>query len=165
MSFLVALELILAMEGGPSDDPRDPGGYTRHGISQTSHPDVNVGELSVSGAADIYRRQYWDRCKCDSLPGGIALLIFDSAVNLGPNWASRQLQRSLGVKTDGIIGPITIDAAIYSDRHDVIFRYTVDRLVRYASLETWGAYSRGWTRRAMFTMLLALELEKGDQQT
>ena len=43
----------------------------------------------------IYRRNYWDRCRCGDLPSGVDWAVFDWAVNSaepeGPQRLSRRL--------------------------------------------------------------------------
>ena len=48
-----------------------------------------------------------------------------------------------GVKTDGIIGPITLRAA--ADVSPV--EYSAMRLRFMTNLPTWGAFGKGWARR------------------
>jgi lysozyme family protein len=86
----------------------DSGGLTRWGISKRGHPDVDIANLTRDGAIDIYRRHYWNVVKGDLLPPPVALLVFDSGVNMGTRTAIQMLQRVLGVAEDGILGPETL---------------------------------------------------------
>lgn len=81
--FARCIEFVLAEEGGTVNDPHDPGGLTKYGISQRSYPDVDILRLTLDDATAIYRRDYWDKIRGDELPAGIDLLVFDSAVNQG----------------------------------------------------------------------------------
>src|SRR5689334_23219940 len=85
-------------------DPDDPGGTTKFGIDQRSHPHENIAELTEARAREIYFAD-WVRTKVEALPARIGELLFDIAQNGGPGavW----LQRALLVKDDGFIGPKT----------------------------------------------------------
>ncbi|MDX1611629.1 MAG: glycosyl hydrolase 108 family protein, partial [Candidatus Thermoplasmatota archaeon] len=93
------------------NDPDDPGGHTKYGISARAYPDVDIAELTREDAGEIYRKDYWDACHCNELAHGIDITVFDAAVNTGTKQATKFLQRALGVTADGIIGPLTLSAA------------------------------------------------------
>ena len=38
-------------------------------------------DLKVADVAPIYEKNYWGRCKCDSLPKSLDLCVFDFGVN------------------------------------------------------------------------------------
>jgi lysozyme family protein len=107
-----AIEFVLAQEGGYGDNPNDPGGETNFGISKKSYPNLDIKNLTVEQAREIYRRDFWEPCKCNDLPRAYAIAVFDSAVNQGVRVAIRLMQIGLGVTVDGIIGPKTIGAAV-----------------------------------------------------
>jgi lysozyme family protein len=56
-----ALAFTLRWEGGLSQDPDDPGGTTKYGISARAHPEVDVRNLTLEDAKEIYRKEYWER--------------------------------------------------------------------------------------------------------
>jgi lysozyme family protein len=147
MSFETAIPLILVHEGGLSDHPHDPGGLTKFGISQRAYPDLDIRNISVEQAKAIYKRDYWDRIKGDSLPEGISTLVFDSAVNQGVPRATKMMQRALSVDADGIIGPRTLAAASRANLRDFAVRFGVERAMHYASLPTFSIFGKGWLRR------------------
>jgi lysozyme family protein len=91
-------------------DPHDPGGTTKYGIDQRSHPNVDVANLTLEQAKDIYRTGEWMKCRCENLKPGFDLAVFDAAVNIGANKAIKLLQQAVGVKIDGFIGPQTVTA-------------------------------------------------------
>lgn len=92
-------------------DPSDPGGTTRYGIDQRSHPHVDVAHLDLAGALAIYHVDEWTAIHGDELPVDVALVTFDAAVNVGTEKAAQWLQAALGVVADGQIGPKTLAAA------------------------------------------------------
>lgn len=159
--FEFALSLVLKHEGGHVNDKRDPGGETNLGISDRRDgridgmadidgdrvPDVAIAKLTKVDAAVIYRRDYWDACNCDQLPAPVAVFLFDTAVNCGNRAAVRMLQRALGVKDDGVIGPVTIAKCKEKSPQAVAHWMADQRLAHYRALATFATYGKGWTRR------------------
>lgn len=106
-----AMDWILEAEGPDTNDPNDPGGYTRFGISKRAHPDVDVPNLTRGAAERIYRRDYWNPIQGESLPPVLAFVLFDAAVNQGVKRAVLLFQEALGVQKDGVVGPRTVASA------------------------------------------------------
>ena len=153
MSFRAALDQVLRHEGGYVHDPRDPGGETRYGISKRSYPAEDIKNLTLERAGEIYRRDFWDRCRCDEMPPAIRMHLFDAAVNSGPVRAIRWLQEAARVERDGVIGPITIREAWAADPVALVSRYNGLRLIYLSSLDGWRHYSKGWARRVATNLL------------
>lgn len=152
-----AVAVILAHEGGYVDHPSDPGGETNFGISKRAYPDVDIKALTRDGAAAIYRRDYWARCRCDEMPYGVALCVFDAAVNSGRSRAAKWLQSALGtVDVDGKIGPKTLAAVAAADERTLVEGMIDERLRFLRGLSTWQTFGRGWTRRVDETRAHAL---------
>jgi lysozyme family protein len=113
-----SLTFILAREGGFVNNAADPGGATNRGITLATAravfgADYSVAELRAitpTQAGAIYRPRYWDAASCGSLPGGVALTVFDASVMSGPETAKKMLQTAAGVTADGAVGPRTISA-------------------------------------------------------
>lgn len=152
MNFDRAFEHVVGVEGGYVNDPRDPGGETRYGISKRAYPNEDIRNLTLDRAKQIYWRDYWDACKCDSIPSPLNLYVFDAAVNQGISVAIRVLQGVLGLTQDGIIGPKTIAAASVAGSEKVAL-YLADRAMRYAKTANFDTYGRGWMKR-MFLMAM-----------
>ena len=110
-----SLEMILHHEGGYVNHPRDPGGETNLGVTKRVYEEFggekDMKDLTVEDVAPIYKKGYWDKCKCDSLPSGLDLVVFDFAVNAGPGRAAQFLQRIIGVEPDGGIGTSCISCS------------------------------------------------------
>jgi lysozyme family protein len=150
------------IEGGYVNDPRDPGGETNFGISKRSYPAVDIKGLTRDDAIAIYKRDYWDACKCDDLPPEVAVAMFDCAVNQGNGAAKRLLQRALKVKSDGIIGPKTIAAAKRANALELVMDFLSWRLKRYANTANATTYMRGWSKRVLYLLtFLTTEIEVG----
>lgn len=148
MNFDTAFDRTVGIEGGYVNDPNDPGGETKFGISKRSYPDVDIANLTRDQAKAIYLRDFWDRIHADQLADGVAFQAFDFAVNSGIETAVRKLQRAVGVADDGHWGPHTQAAAAAMSETDTIMRFVAERLDFWRSLSTWPTYGRGWAGRA-----------------
>lgn len=140
-----ALRWILEAEGGYVNDPHDPGGETKYGISKGAYPDVDIRALTEEQAANIYRTDYWDKVHADKLPAPLDLYTFDAAVLQGPRTAVRQLQRAVGAKADGIMGRAT-QAAAKKAGAEAGDRLLAIRAAYLAGLRK-KRYMVGWMRR------------------
>jgi lysozyme family protein len=155
--FETALLLVLRHEGGFVEHPRDPGGATNLGVTlQTlsrargyAVSTQDLRNLTVEEATEIYRRLYWNVIRADELPPGLDLALFDLAVNSGPSRAIMLLQKVLGLKADGLIGPITLEAARRTDPVEAIRHLTRERLGFLFRLPIWPVFGRGWRRRVL----------------
>lgn len=145
------LDWIIRAEGGLSADPNDRGGLTKYGISQTAYPDVDIEALTEADARLIYERDYWLHCRCADLPIGVDQVVLDGAVLMGVSAVSKQLQRALGVKVDGRIGPKTIMAAQKAG-DDIIPALMAERALYLAKAPTWKQHGRGWMLRTFQLM-------------
>lgn len=177
-----------AIEGGFSDHPHDPGGPTNHGLSlravslldadrrltpflkdrldKDDDGDVDVHDVKAwtrEDTIDFYRQEYWNKIRGAELPAQLAVVTFDSAVNEGVPTAIPHLQRALGVKVDGVIGPDTLAAADSATRmlfragnqRELIAEMTSRRLQRYRGLARAETFFRGWARRSVLVAIHA----------
>ena len=151
MNFDQAFDILLKHEGGFSDHAADPGGKTRFGITEAVAREVgyrgDMRELPLDLAKRIYKDRYWDAVRAEELPEAIRYVVFDAAVNSGPRQAIRWLQRAVGVRDDGVIGPITLSAVRATDPQALLRRILSARLRFMTDLPTWPAFGRGWARR------------------
>ncbi|CAB4199600.1 Protein of unknown function DUF847, partial [uncultured Caudovirales phage] len=104
--------VVIRLEGGQkiTNNPHDPGGLTKWGISQKAYPRLDIKALSEAQAFKIYEEDYWEPMRCESYSPAVALILFDAAVNQGVGGAIRMAQAVAGTLTDGILGPKTIAA-------------------------------------------------------
>lgn len=118
---------IVAREGGFVNDPDDPGGATKYGVtihtlrrlgldvSGDGHVDgTDVRRLTAAQAEEIYIDHYFRRPGLGALPEVLQASVFDMQVNAGAN-AVKILQRLVSdmgfpCVDDGAIGPETIRA-------------------------------------------------------
>lgn len=147
MNFDLAFERLISHEGGYVNDPRDPGGETKWGISKRAYPNLNISQLTREDARAIYRRDFWECISADRLPDGAAFQLFDFAVNSGIQTAIRYLQRAVGVADDGHWGPESQAAADATSESDLILLLNAERLDFMTRLSNWPAHGRGWARR------------------
>jgi len=119
---------IVAREGGFVDDPDDPGGATRHGVTigtlrrlgldLDGDGDVDAADvrrLTPEDAEAIFIEHYFRRPGIGGLPPALRASVFDMYVNAGANAVKilQRLLREMGhdVAVDGAIGPRTVAAA------------------------------------------------------
>jgi len=155
-NFLKAFSNLMGVEGGFTDNPKDDGNWTggkqgsgvlngtKYGIAASSYPHLDIPNLTVEQAQEVYYKDFWLTCKADKLPFPIANALFDCAVNSGVRTAVKLLQRACGVTEDGIIGPATIDAA---SKEDVLVAFMTARAMFYARLAKFELFGKGWMKR------------------
>jgi lysozyme family protein len=168
--FNVAMDFVLKSEGGYVNDPRDPGGETNLGVTDKQDGKIDglidvdgdgIGDVSVKGltidqAKIVYRRNYWDKVHGDELSPGRALILVDTAVNMGVSRAIKLAQRVSNLTEDGVFGPKTLAAAKTFD----IQAYANARLAIYQQLNGWPTYGKGWTNRVHDVATRAKEIEQ-----
>lgn len=158
---------IVAREGGYVDDPSDPGGATKHGVTigtmrrlgldLTGDGKVDaedVRRLTPDRAEAIFIEHYFDRPGIATLPSLLQPSVFDMFVNAGTN-AVKVLQyvlRDMGqdLAVDGRIGPRTRAAseAALSEAGDLLAdAYAIARRNYYYALADSRPASRKYARR------------------
>jgi lysozyme family protein len=147
--------VTLTQEGGFCNNPDDPGGATNFGITLAALQSArgcpataeDVRAMKRSEAVEIYRASYWLPARCGDMPAGVDLMVFDFGVNAGARTAVRALQRLLGVRDDGSVGPVTLAALGHADRKTLINAIAQARIAYYQSLPTWPSFANGWSSR------------------
>lgn len=141
------------VEGGHANDPDDPGGETYMGISKRYHPDVwakgQPGDIDI---LRTYHNSYWKPIRGRELPDKTATVVFDFAVNSGPDDAVRALQRALGFEgdeVDGKIGPKTMERVQVSDDETIAQKVMLERMRHFDSLpkNLKQKFGKGWVNR------------------
>lgn len=160
---------VLAHEGGYTRHRADRGNWTggrvgvgelkgtKYGIAANTYPDLDIENLTRDEAVAIYRRDFWQPTRCDDLPAVVRFQLLDAAVNHGIGRAKRLLQRAVGVREDGVIGPVTLAAVRALDPMDLLLRLCAVRIRFYADLPDFDTFGRGWTRRMADNLLYAAE--------
>lgn len=158
-------------EGGYVDNPKDPGGATNKGITQSVYDSYrrskglmarHVKLIEQSEVEAIYRLRYWNLINGDKLPVGVDYCVMDGAVNSGVSQAGKWLQRAINrqpsnrekIKDDGEIGPTTLDRA--DDYNPVVLidaicdeRLAFMKVVRHKRTREllWNTFGPGWLNR------------------
>lgn len=145
--FKTVFDRVIGAEGNYANDPNDPGGETKFGISKREYPNLIIKELTREDAFNIYKRDFWDIILADNLPSSVAYQLFDFAVNSGIRTAIRYFQRALGVADDGYFGPISAKAARQHSESDIIMNLNAERLDFMTRLSKWDSFGKGWARR------------------
>lgn len=116
----LAMHILLYYEGcgdRATCEANDPGGWTKFGIAQKFHPDVDVKNLSLPAATEIYRVEYWRRFLCDQMDSQLmAVQLFLAIVNMRQHSAVLNFQAALQrhnvlLPVDGAMGVHTVVAA------------------------------------------------------
>jgi lysozyme family protein len=155
VNFDLAIERVLGHEGGYVNDPRDPGGETKWGISKRSYPNLDIKNLTREYAISIYFRDFWAPLGAGQFHDGVAYQLLDFAVNSGIKTAIRGFQRALKVVDDGIFGPKSHAAAKAMTETDQIMLLLAERLEFMTNTKNWPDHGKGWARR------IALNLRYG----
>lgn len=161
-----SFQLLLKSEGGYVDHPSDPGGRTNLGVTQAvwenwigrSSNEKEMRSLTADMVEPLYKKKYWDACKCDELPNGLDYLVFDFAVNAGVGRSIKTLQTSVGATPDGAIGPKTIQAVMVCSKNQLIDKFSEEKLKFYQSLPTFATFGNGWTNRIAHVKTDALQM-------
>ena len=165
-NFDECLKMLLHHEGGYVNHPSDPGGETNLGVTKKVYQEwggtKDMKDLTVEDVAPIYKKNYWDRCKCDDLESGVDWVVFDWAVNSGTGRSAKAIQKICGATQDGAIGPKTLALIGKQDTQYVVEEFGKIRQDFYESLKTFDTFGKGWTRRNNETTKKALEMVEED---
>lgn len=157
-TFKTIFRRVIGSEGGFTDNPKDPGNWTggkvgkgelkgtKFGLAAHSHPDLDIKNITVEQAEHEYYKWFLDG-QLHLLPPVMQYQMFDARFNHGAKWANKLLQRAVGAKDDGIIGPKTLAAVNGFDRHDLPLRFVAYRVKFYTDLRHFDEFGRGWMRR------------------
>ncbi len=158
---------IVAREGGYVNDPADPGGATKYGVTLGTMrrlgldltgdgrvSEADVRKLTRERAVDIFVEHYFHRPRISDLPGALQPSVFDMYVNAGSNAVKilQQLLNDMGeaISDDGVIGPLTIAAthrAFARAPELVVDAYGIARRNYYYELADRRPASRKYARR------------------
>lgn len=149
----------IARQKGWSDDPNDPGGATMIDVTLGAYreychrkcnpiPDKDdLQHISLHEWTDILKTMYWDVWQADDIKSqGLANLLVDWI------WASgrgsiKTAQHTIGVKADGIVGPITLIALNSKDPQIMFHRLKQVRTDYYQRCKGAWKYINCWLRR------------------
>lgn len=157
--FAAAFQALIGNEGGFVDNPKDPGGATKYGITERvarAHGYTGpMRDLALSTAYAIAKSEYWTPSGCEHLDDRLAFQVLDGAYNSGVSQSVKWLQHAAGTAQDGDFGPATLRAVNALGVNVLIMRYLAHRLSFMADLKTWPDFGRGWARRIARNQLKA----------
>lgn len=157
---------IVAREGGFVNDPDDPGGATKHGVTlatmrrigldvtRDGRVDIaDVKALTRAQAVAVFIEHYFRKPGLAELPAALQPSVFDMYVNAGTN-AVKILQRLVSrmgysIKDDGVIGPKTLDAVAKASAaapQHIVDAYGIARRNYYYALADSRPASRKFAR-------------------
>ena len=177
MGFDRAFEQTVGLEGGFNKDPDDNGNWTggrkgvgelkgtKYGICAAQYPYLDIENLTVPEAKAIYRRDYWNPLRLDSIADeAIQEEVFDTGVNMGIGTAARILQAAINfletgtpLVEDGQVGPMTLAFADRWTRKDPeVLHKTLNgfQFMRYFEIvvrnPSQEKFARGWMKRIQY---------------
>jgi len=153
MTFDDAFILLIGNEGGYVNDPKDPGGETKYGISKRAYPSIRIASLTIDEAKTIYKKDYWIPAGCESVPDELRFDLFDMAVNSGVKQAIKTLQKSCGANVDGILGPKTLMIINSFNPYKLKVKLNCERLLFFTELSNWNSFGKGWAKRIANNLL------------
>lgn len=158
-NFSACVEYVIKSEGSEyTNDPHDPGGPTKWGITLT---DVrlhikkgatanDVRRLTKGQAITVYREKYWDALNCDDLPAGLDYSVFDYGVNSGIGRSAALLRKlmEMPVKPSTVTDKVALSTGDY-DIDKFIILFNTERLCFLHDLRIWEYFGKGWGRRVV----------------
>lgn len=164
--FVKVCPLVLHVEGGFVDDPKDPGGPTKFGIAFNFNAGAlqklgltreTMNQLTKEQAMQLYFDRYWLASGASGISDeGLAFFHLDTAVNCGVGAARKMLK---GLSKD----PRFFDGR--GKNNEILFlrllmEYAVLRLDYYTRLrkDLKERYLEGWINRMEFVINKAREL-------
>ena len=171
MIFDDAIKVVLEAEGVFSNNQYDSGGKTKYGITESVWNSYSqekpIEDITIEDAIAVYHKRYWDCIYGDDIPDeGLAILLFDSAVNHGVNSAIKLLQEALNatngngkrwadINVDGVIGEQTMDAIFLAENlgklRELFIALYFARGRKYMNIveknPTQREFTNGWLKR------------------
>jgi lysozyme family protein len=171
--FQTAYQLMIVHEGGYVNDPDDPGGETYKGVARKIHSkwsgwttidllkrqagfpaNLDKDNELQEAISEFYRVTFWDKINGDLFANqDVANSIFDFGVNAGVATSASLAQLVVGVKADGVIGPVSVKAFNDFDADHFLAAFTVAKIARYVNIVKKRPSSRkyfyGWVLRAL----------------
>lgn len=121
--------IISRNEGGYVNDPQDLGGETKYGISKRSYPNVNIKNLTLEQAENIYYNDFFKKLPFISEPN-LMYQLLDHAINAGIGSALKLYKSGM-----------TLD------------QFKEARRNFYKSLKQFPIYGKSWLRRVDYSIL------------
>lgn len=152
-------ERVIGHEGRFQNHPGDRGNWTtgvvgkgenkgtKWGLAAMTYPKLDIKNLSETQAKVIYYEDWWKKLDLGSHGFAMAYQLFDASINHGSHNAIGMLQRAVGVKDDGVMGPVTRRAIAHFDEHDLLMLFLAERLEFFTNIGSFMDFGKGWSRR------------------
>jgi len=109
---------ILKWEGGFGNDPADPGGATMKGITLATFQSIFGKDKTVNNLKNITDDQwmhvlnvlFWSKWQADKIKSQSVAEILVDWVWASGKYGYQEPQKLLGLKPDGVVGPMTLAA-------------------------------------------------------
>lgn len=158
--FEKAFSEIIQTEGGFVNDPDDHGGATKYGVTIDTLSDfighkatvADVQDMDLQTAKEIYFAFYWQPLLLDKITDEkISFFLFDQTVNRGKRHVIEDVQKIVGAKVDGIMGPVTIAAINTHEPKSLLMQIVKVAQLAYASIANSNPkqvkFLTGWIKR------------------
>jgi len=164
-TFDTALNMSLLFEGGIDRNEIGSSGISNRGITQQTYnsyakqrklPLKNVIHLTEGETREFYQNEFFVRPKLDMLPDKTAVVLFDFGINASPRTAIKSLQKVVGTKSDGLMGPKTQKAVVdyirVNGENTLLKQIITERENHNANLiknnpKKYGDFQKGWENR------------------
>ena len=141
-----------------SNDIDDAGGETKFGISKRSYTNLDIKNLSVEKAKEIYKKDFWENQNYKNIKNKkLAIKVFDLAVNVGASRANKLTKRALRavnkkVEENGALDDVTICLINESDATDLLSALKSEAAGYYRLIVSTkphrAKFLKGWLNRA-----------------
>jgi len=157
--FFKAFLYTLKFEGQYSNNPNDPGGETKYGISKNIFDKLNIRELTLDDAMAIYYNHYWTEWLELITNQKIINKILAARINIGNSRATEILQFTLAkyyrapIAVDGILGKRTalaINKILKSpEETKMLIKLYGFELAKFYEDIGKEVFLKGWLKRAL----------------
>lgn len=159
VNFQQAILVVLRHEGGYVNNPKDPGGETKYGISKRVYPNLDIKNLTIDQASNIYYRDWWMHFNYNQITdSSLATKVFDTSVNIGASRSHKMLQTCLqtngfpNIVVDGNLGPKSFAAINACNTSTVLTAFRQAQADYYNALVASNPddqeFLKGWLARA-----------------
>jgi len=156
--FNLYIPVLKRFEGGWSDNPNDSGGATMCGVTLATYrkffgqakTKYDLRHISDFEWYDIMK-SFWDKAGGVRIVNqSLAELVVDWYINAGAN-ALKRTQKALGLKADGIVGPLTL-SALNADATSAFAKVKSARQSYYMAIGKGknSIFLRGWLNRTNY---------------
>lgn len=146
--------ILEKFEGGGKivNNPNDPGGLTKWGISSHAYPDVDIEKLTLSKALKIIKNDYakpimfYEVCMINPR---LAFYFLDFSIHSGSRQATKILQEIVNSPSDGFMGPNTLASIGKSNNTNLPQKYLSKRMSFLSRTSVFSSFREGFINRIL----------------